>query len=707
VSHTRDARHSELATGQVTGSNNFWNATDRLHGNVHGTRVESYREPPLRHPLRTPSAQPSPSPTPDPTAWRESSAPILSDEEEEEAAALPGSPQNPDVKSKSDEEDIAIDSREDLALSSARRTVVGDSAHHTPKAQALIAHGLASVYGASDSGEILELTDAYEAAFAVAALKANGTSNAPEPKSFRQAMSGPDADNWYEAAAIEMQVHLDNGTWELVKLPASQKVIGSKWVFKIKRNANGSIKRYKARVVAQGFSQRPGVDFTETFAPTTKWAALRSIFALAAFEDLELESVNISNAYLNGKLKDVKVYMKQPEGFEVKDSSWAAKLQKGLYGMKQGGCCWYKKLDQVLQSKGFRRLRSDASIFVWEDADSKVIVPVFVDNITLASKSKPKIQMLKTMLAKHFKLCNLGASKQLLGVEILRNRAKGELGLTQCSYARDILARFGLSDCRPVSTPLDPGTRLDASLAPSTPAEVAFMRTVDYVGAVGALMYLAIVTRPDISYAVGVLCRFMANPGPEHWKVAKHLLRYVAGTIDFCLLYKLDPNVPHLFRTYSDADLAGNVDTGRSTTGYVVKMGTGTVSWSSKLQSIVALLTTEAEFVAAVSAGQESIWMSQFLAELGYDTSGAAPLLMDNQSAIQVACNPEHHGRMKHLDLRYFWLHDEVVKGHLVPRYIPTAEMAADILTKALARVKVETAREQLGLFPIPKDLRA
>jgi hypothetical protein len=211
------------------------------------------------------------------------------------------------MKSESDEEDIAIGSCEDLALSSARRTVLGDSAHHTPKAQAFIAHGLASVYGASDSGEILELTDAYEAAFAVAALKARGTSNTPEPKSFRQAMSSPDADKWYKAAAVEMQARLDNGTWELVKLPAGQKVIGSKWVFKIKCNANGSIERYKACVVAQGFSQRPGVDFTETFAPTTKWAALRSIFALAAFKDLELESVDISNAYLNGELKDVEV----------------------------------------------------------------------------------------------------------------------------------------------------------------------------------------------------------------------------------------------------------------------------------------------------------------------------------------------------------------------------------------------------------------
>jgi hypothetical protein len=537
----------------------------------------------------------------------------------------------------------------------------------------------------------LELTDTYEAAFAIATLKVNSTSDAPEPKLFWQAMSSPDAEKWYKAAAIEMRAHLDNGTWELVKLPAGRKAIGSKWVFKIKRNANGSIKRYKACLVAQGFSQCPSVNFTETFAPTTKWAALRSIFALAAFEGLELESVDISNAYLNGKLKDVKVYMKQPEGFEVKDSSWAAKLQKGLYGMKQGGHCWYKKLDEVLQSEGFRRLRSSTSISVWEDADSKVIVPVFVDNITLASKSKPKIQMLKALLAKHFKLRDLGASKQLLGVKILRNRTKGELGLSQRSYAQGILACFGLSDCCPVSTLLDPSTRLDACLAPSTPAEVAFMRTVDYVGAVGALMYLVIVTHPDIAYAVGVLCRFMANPGPEHWKAAKHLLRYVAGTINFCLLYKLDPNVPNLFRTFSNADLAGNVNTGCSTTGYVVKMGTGAVSWSSKLQSIVALSTTEAEFIAAVSAGQESIWMSQFPAELGHNTSAAMPLLMANQSAIQVACNPEHHGRMKHLDLRYLWLRNEVVKGCLAPHHISTAEMAADILTKALAQTTPTT----------------
>jgi hypothetical protein len=162
----------------------------------------------------------------------------------------------------------------------------------------------------------------------------------------------------------EMQAHFENGTWELVQLPAGRKAIGSKWVFKIKRNADGSVDRYKARLVAQGFSQRPGVDFTETFAPTTKWAALRAVFALAAIEDMEMESIDISNAYLNGKLKDIKVYMRQPEGFESGKPGEVAHLDKGLYGLRQGGQCWFEKLDVELDALGFTRLKSDPSLFV-------------------------------------------------------------------------------------------------------------------------------------------------------------------------------------------------------------------------------------------------------------------------------------------------------------------------------------------------------
>jgi hypothetical protein len=212
-------------------------------------------------------------------------------------------------------------------------------------------------------------------------------------------------------------------------------------------------------------------------------------------------------------------------------------------------------------------------------------------------------------------------------------------------------------------------------------------------------MYLAITTRPDISYAVGVLARFNSNPGPIHWKAVKHVFRYLKGTLDHKLTYGPTPGDPHgPFVTYSDADHGGNSDNGKSTGRYLVKLGTGAVSWSSKLQTMVALSTTEAEYIAAVEAAKEVIWMRQFMGELGYPPSSSSTLLMDNQSAISVSKNPEHHGRMKHLDLRWFWLRDVVDSGLVKPAFIPTEDMAADILTKSLMRPYVEKCRRLMGL---------
>jgi hypothetical protein len=222
--------------------------------------------------------------------------------------------------------------------------------------------------------------------------------------------------------------------------------------------------------------------------------------------------------------------------------------------------------------------------------------------------------------------------------------------------------------------------------------------TVPYVSAIGVLMYLAIATRPDIAFAMGVLCRFMARPGPEHWMAVKHLFRYLCGTIDYRLTYAPDASAPKPFYAYSNADHGGNCNNGCSTPAYIVKIGSGAVSWMSRLQPIIALSTTEAEFIAAASAGQEIIWMRQLLGELGFSIAGLSLLLLNNQSAIQVGKNPEHHGRMKHLNLHFFWLRDVIAAGQIALRYVPTADMAADLLTKGLARVKVAAAIAQLGL---------
>jgi hypothetical protein len=228
--------------------------------------------------------------------------------------------------------------------------------------------------------------------------------------------------------------------------------------------------------------------------------------------------------------------MRQPEGFESGSPGNVAHLDKGLYGLKQGGQCWFDKLDNELQALGFICLQSDSSIFIWERDGIKVIVPVFVDDIMLVSKSKEKIAELKTQLASCFKLRDLGPTSFVLGIEVLCNQSKCTLCLSQRQYALDLLKRFGFADCSPVSTPINDSCKLSHAMCPSTPEELAEMKDIPYINAVGALMFLAVSTRPDIAYAVGVLCCFMANPGMAHWCAVKHLFRYIKGMLDHALL---------------------------------------------------------------------------------------------------------------------------------------------------------------------------
>jgi hypothetical protein len=511
-------------------------------------------------------------------------------------------------------------------------------------------------------------------------------------------MTLPDAHLYHEAACKEIDALLDNGTWELARLPKGRKAIGCRWVFVIKHKSDGTVDRYKARLVAQGYSQRPGLDYGETYAATVKWATLRAILALGAFEDLEMESVDISSAFLNGDI-DAEVFMQQPEGFPQGPPGSVLRLKKGIYGLKQSPRLWHDKLNSVLSTLGFKKVESDNALWLYQKDSVRIILPVFVDDMTLVSKDKSAINSVIDQLEKHFKLRRLGSLEFLLGVKIERDRSRRTLHLSQSQYILNMLDRYGFSSCSPVSTPMNPGFTLSHSQSPSTPAEVEEMRSVPYISAVGSLLYLAIATRPDIAYTVSVLARFNTKPGPAHWAAVKHLFRYLKGTKDYRLSYTPDSTTSELFVGYSDADHGGDKDTGYSTGAYVVKMGTGAVSWRSKLQDVVTLSTTEAEYTAGVHAGQELLWFHNLLSELGYTFTSPHTLYIDNQSAIAFSQNPEHHGRMKHLDLKFFWLRDQVTKFKtLSTAHCPTNFMPADILTKPLPLVKVHAGCKQLGL---------
>ncbi|KAJ3522289.1 hypothetical protein NMY22_g11955 [Coprinellus aureogranulatus] len=255
-----------------------------------------------------------------------------------------------------------------------------------------------------------------------------------------------------------------------------------------------------------------------------------------------------------------------------------------------------------------------------------------------------------------------------------------------------------MSECSPVKIPMDPGSGPRLRRYVPDPDNPVDMTGVPYMSGVGAAMYLAIATRPDLIYAVAKLAQYNSNPGPEHWKALKHLFRYIKGTIDLKLTYRGGEMTSELFQAYSDADHAGCLDTRRSTSGFLIKMGSGAVSWSSKKQTTVADSSTEAEYVSASAAGREIFWMRTLLKEIGVEVKGPSPLMVDNQSALRVLNNPEHHGRMKHIDVKYHWVRDAVKQGKIEVHFLPTQDMIADIFTKPLPRPAIEQHRRALGL---------
>ena len=440
-----------------------------------------------------------------------------------------------------------------------------------------------------------------------------------------------------------------------------------------------------------------GVDYHEVFSPTFKPATLRVILALAATHDLHLRSIDFSSAYLNGDLEE-EVYMTQPEGFPQGSPTQVLRLKKSLYGLKQAGRQWNKKLFSQLESMGFKACESDKSCYIYIRGSVKIILPIYVDDATLVSDSEAEIDKVILELQKVFKLRDLGVSEWLLKLKIERNWALHQISISQAQYAKDMLASFGMDDCKPVTTPMVPGLTLTKDMCPppNAPEDREFKSR--YLSAVGSLLYLSTMTRPDISYTVGVLARFSSNPGKQHMDAVKHLFRYIKGTLDYKLTFGPISSSGPLFTTYSDADYGGCKDSGKSTGGYVVMMGGAAVSWRSKIQPTVSQSTTEAEFVAASEAGKELKWMRNLLKELGFGVTGSSTLHLDNQSAIQVCKNPEHHGRMKHLDMKYFWIRDEVVRKVIEVVYVPTGDQLADILTKPLGRVLVQKFVGLLGL---------
>ena len=251
-------------------------------------------------------------------------------------------------------------------------------------------------------------------------------------------------------------------------------------------------------------------------------ATIHVILALAAIEDLHLQSVDISHAFIDSEI-DTEVYMAQPVGFVQHGSEYVCKLSKSIYGLKQSPRLWSEKLGAAMKELGFTKGYSDPSLYIHDKDNIKVIVPVFVDDITLASASNEALDKFVVELTTYFKLRDLGPTSLFLGVEIKRNRAEHTIYLSQCQYILQKLDEFSMTDSKPVGTPMDPGFKLSNEQCPRTSEDKAEMKNIPYINAVRSILYLALLTRPDIPYTASILARFNSNPGMIHWRAVKHL----------------------------------------------------------------------------------------------------------------------------------------------------------------------------------------
>ena len=517
----------------------------------------------------------------------------------------------------------------------------------------------------------------------------------PEPQNTNECRQRNDWPKWREAMQAELHSLIKRDVFgPVVQTPASIKPVGNKWVFVRKRNENNDIIRYKTRLVAQGFSQRPGIDYEETYSPVMDAITFRFLICLAVSEELDMRLMDVITAYLYGSI-DNDIHMKIPEGFKLPEavstkprSMLSIKLQRSLYGLKQSGRMWYNRFSEYLLKKGYVNNPICPCVFIKKSESGFAIIAVYVDDLNLVGTPE---ELTKTAeyLKKEFEMKDLGKTKFCIGLQI-EHFPNGVL-VHQSTYIKKILKRFNMDKAHPLSSPMVVRS-LDVKNDPFRPCEKGeelLGPKVPYLSVIGALMYLANCTRPDIAFSVNLLARYSSAPTRRHWKGIQHILRYLSGTTDMGLFYSNKSKEKLL--GYADAGYLSDLHKARSQTGYVFNYNGTAISWRSVKQTMVATSSNHSEILTIHEASRECIWLRSMIHHIqescGLSSVKDKPTILfeDNAACIaQIKGGYIKGDRTKHISPKFFYTHELQKNGEIDVQQIRSSDNLADLFTKAL-----------------------
>ena len=512
-----------------------------------------------------------------------------------------------------------------------------------------------------------------------------------EPTSYKEASHH---DCWLKVMQEEISSLEANETWVLTHLPPHKSAIGCRWVYKIKHRADGSIKRYKARLIAKGYTLMEGLDYLDTYSPIAKLTIVRLLLSLAAMHNWHLKQLDFNNAFLLGTL-DEEIYMQLPLGLKSAKASQVCHLQCFFYGLKQASRQWYSRLSFFLLSHGYTPSHADHSLFLKRSSDSAfTTLLVYADDIVLSQNCINEITSIIAQLDAAFRIKDLGDLRFFLGLEVARI-TKG-INVCQRKYALDLFHDTGLLGAKLASTPFDYCTKL------SQDSGDPLLDPFSYRRLIGRLIYIT-TTRPDIAFVFQHLSQFVNSPTIVHHQATFRIIHYLKHAPGSSLFF---PSTNHAkLLAFSDSNWAGCTYTRRYGTGFSVYLGSFLVSWKSKKQATVSRSSIEYEYRALASTTCEIQWLAYLLEDFKVSFTKPALLYCDNKFAMDVAANPMFHERTKHIDIDCHIVREKIVTGLLKLLPISSTLHLAVIYTKALPPASFHTFLSKLGMSNIHSQL--